>query len=165
MAAFVVGEGKFGNEVSGIVGGYLHGYGTGCMFGCIGVEKDGVEFQTEDHREQFAGQSQRVRLKDIVYRVGPGIEIMQCKREIVFTDYRLGSCCSKMAVQQDYMARFAGYETVCQCRCEVSGIVEEYKSAIILECLGYDYPINRMSCEFPDNTPYFEKYKKKELKK
>lgn len=33
---------------------------------------------------------------------------------------------------------------------------EEYKSAIILECLGYDYPINRMSCEFPDNTPYFK---------
>lgn len=39
---------------------------------------------------------------------------------------------------------------------------EEYKSAIILECLGYDYPINRMSVEFPDNTPYF---KRKELKK
>lgn len=39
---------------------------------------------------------------------------------------------------------------------------EEYKSAIILECLGYDYPINRMSCEFPDNKPYF---KRKELKK
>ena len=42
---------------------------------------------------------------------------------------------------------------------------EEYKEAMILECLGNQYPINRMSVEFPDNTPYFEKYKKKELKK
>lgn len=33
---------------------------------------------------------------------------------------------------------------------------EKYKSAIILECLGYDYPVNRMSCEFPDNKPYFK---------
>ena len=39
---------------------------------------------------------------------------------------------------------------------------EKYKEAMILECLGYDYPINRMSCEFPDNAPYF---KRKELKK
>ena len=39
---------------------------------------------------------------------------------------------------------------------------EIYKEAMILECLGYDYPINRMSCEFPDNAPYF---KRKELKK
>ena len=42
---------------------------------------------------------------------------------------------------------------------------EIYKEAMILECYNGMYPINRMSKEFGDNTPYFEKYKKKELKK
>ena len=42
---------------------------------------------------------------------------------------------------------------------------EIYKEAMILECYNGMYPINRMSVEFPNNTPYFEKYKKKELKK
>ncbi|MBQ3298617.1 MAG: hypothetical protein IJA94_06605 [Bacilli bacterium] len=36
-----------------------------------------------------------------------------------------------------------------------------YKEAMILECYNGMYPINRMSVEFPDNTPYFEKAKKK----
>lgn len=40
-----------------------------------------------------------------------------------------------------------------------------YQSAMILEFNLSDYPINRMSVEFPDNTPYFKKYKRKELKK
>ena len=39
---------------------------------------------------------------------------------------------------------------------------EKYQEAMILECLGNQYPINRMSCEFPDNRPYFEKYKRLE---
>lgn len=38
---------------------------------------------------------------------------------------------------------------------------EEYKEAMILECLGNQYPINRMSCEFQDHTPYFEKVRRK----
>lgn len=38
---------------------------------------------------------------------------------------------------------------------------EEYKEAMILECLGNQYPINRMSCEFQDYTPYFEKVRRK----
>ena len=42
---------------------------------------------------------------------------------------------------------------------------EIYKEAMILECYNGMYPINRMSVEFPDNTPYFKKYKRKELKK
>ena len=37
----------------------------------------------------------------------------------------------------------------------------EYKEAMILECLGNQYPINRMSCEFQDHTPYFEKVRRK----
>ena len=41
---------------------------------------------------------------------------------------------------------------------------EYYKSAVILDYSTY-YPTCAMSCEFPDNTPYFEKYKKRELKK
>ena len=41
----------------------------------------------------------------------------------------------------------------------------KYKDADIIEKLGYDYPISRMPCEFRDNTPYFEKYKKLERKK
>ena len=39
-----------------------------------------------------------------------------------------------------------------------------YKSAVILD-YSTSYPRCAMSCEFPDNTPYFEKYKRKELKK
>jgi len=42
---------------------------------------------------------------------------------------------------------------------------EKYKDADIIEKLGNQYPISRMPCEFKDNTPYFEKYKKRELKK
>jgi len=38
---------------------------------------------------------------------------------------------------------------------------EEYKEAMILECLGSQYPINRMCCEFQDHTPYFEKVRRK----
>ena len=42
---------------------------------------------------------------------------------------------------------------------------EIYQSASILECKNGLPPINRMSREFRDNTPYFKKYKKRELKK
>lgn len=38
---------------------------------------------------------------------------------------------------------------------------QEYKEAMILECLGIQYPINRMSCEFPDHTPYFKKLERR----
>ena len=42
---------------------------------------------------------------------------------------------------------------------------EKYKEAIILERLGYDYPINRMSCEFKDYRPYTRKLVKHENNK
>ena len=46
------------------------------------------------------------------------------------------------------------------------GLVDKdyYKSAVILD-YSTQYPTCPMNSEFPDNTPYFEKYKKKELKK
>ncbi len=46
------------------------------------------------------------------------------------------------------------------------GLVDKtiYKSAVILD-YSTQYPTCPMSCEFRDNTPYFEKYKKRELKK
>jgi hypothetical protein len=39
-----------------------------------------------------------------------------------------------------------------------------YKSAVILDYSNY-YPTCAMSCEFRDNTPYFDKVKKLERKK
>jgi hypothetical protein len=46
------------------------------------------------------------------------------------------------------------------------GLVDKtiYKSAVILD-YSTQYPTCPMSREFRDNTPYFEKYKKRELKK
>lgn len=38
---------------------------------------------------------------------------------------------------------------------------EIYKEAMILECYNGMYPINIMSCEFQDHTPYFEKVRRK----
>ena len=53
LAALVVCEGKFGNEILSIVGRDLHRHGTGGMFRGIGIKNDSIHLQKEYLREQL----------------------------------------------------------------------------------------------------------------
>ena len=69
LAAFVVGQGEFCDEVRGVVGSDLHCQSTGGMFRGIRVQDRSIKLEMENQREKFSDQSQRIRLNNEVYRL------------------------------------------------------------------------------------------------
>ena len=66
LTALVVLEGELVEEFLGVVGGNLHGYGTGSMFGSIGVEQNRVYLQQQHLGQQGLQNLDARRLKDAV---------------------------------------------------------------------------------------------------
>ena len=78
------------------------------MLGCICVEKHGVKFKQENLGKEMTDQFERIWFEDIVYWfLDSLIVIMKREREVVFTDYRLGSRRSKVAIYKHYLCDFS----------------------------------------------------------